>query len=312
MNRKVDREPAKPNPIAGLDFDFNDPNAWYRYVADSFVLTGLSRLSGKAYAREIRILVHRFGKPPFELTEGEVRTFILERHTKLNGSSRRILYRGLHFLFNELFKYDWELLKNTRAKREVTEPAILSRGEVARLLQSTTAPHLYTYLRTVYSCGLRLNEALHLRLGDIDRAGGVIHVRQGKGARDRKVVLPSFTLKLLGRYWLIHRNPGWLFPALGRDGKGGPTAAKPMSESSVQNGMRRQLKRAGITKSQVSLHTLRHSYATHLLEAGVPLTVLQQQLGHKDIETTLRYVHLSREAQVDSAGIIDGMMGAIR
>ncbi len=126
------------------------------------------------------------------------------------------------------------------------------------------------------------------------------------------MVLPSLTLDMLGRYWLPHRNRDWLFPALGRDGRGGPTDDSPMSVSAVQGGMRRQLKRAGITKAGVTIHSLRHAYATHLLEAGVPLTVLQQQLGHDRIETTLRYVHLSKPAQVDSARIIDELMRAIR
>ena len=238
------------NPLPDTDFDLRDPNGWYRYVADSLVLTGLARRSGETYAREIRILVQRF---------------------------QRILYRGLRFLFN-----------------------------------SIKTPHIYAYLRTVYSCGLRLSEALHIRPGDIDRAGGRLHIRQGKGSKDRKVVLPPLTLEMLGRYWLRHRNPRWLFPALGKDGKGGPTAEQPMSITAVQGGLRRHLKRAGITKSRVTIHTLRHSYATHLLEAGVPLTVLQQQLGHEKIETTLRYVHLSKEAQVDSVGIIGRLMGAIR
>jgi len=164
----------------------------------------------------------------------------------------------------------------------------------------------------VYSCGLRLSEALYIKPGDIDRAGERLHIRQGKGAKDRKVILPPLTLKILERYWLRHRNPRWLFPALGRDGKGGPTADKPMSITAVQGGLRRYLKRAGITKARVSIHSLRHSYATHLLEAGVPLTVLQLLLGHEKIETTLRYIHLSREAQVDSVGIIDNLMRAIR
>lgn len=303
---------AAINPLPDIDFDVTDPNAWYRYVADSLVLTGLARRSGEAYAREVRILVHRFQRPPFQLSEAEVRRFILERHEKLNGSSQRILYRGLRFLYNELFKYDWELLKAASAKRETTEPTILSRQEVARLFNTVKTPHIYAYLRTVYSCGLRLAEALHIRPGDIDRAAGLLHVRRGKGAKDRKVVLPSLTLEMLGRYWKRHRNPDWIFPALGRSGKEGPTADKPMSVCAVQGGLRRYLKRAGISKSGVTIHTLRHSYATHLLEAGVPLTVLQQLLGHDKIETTLRYVHLSKEAQVDSAGIIDGLMGAIR
>ena len=228
------------------------------------------------------------------------------------GSTFGGLYRGLRFLYNDLFQYDWELLKAVSAKHEITEPTILSREEVGRLFDSIKTPHIYAYLRTVYSCGLRLGEALHVRPGDIDRAAGLLHIRQGKGAKDRKVILPPLTLDMLGRYWKCHRNPDWLFPALGRSGKGGPTADKPMSVSAVQGGLRRYLKRAGINKSRVTIHTLRHSYATHLLEAGVPLTVLQRLLGHEKIETTLRYVHLSKEAQVDSAAIVSELMKAIR
>jgi integrase len=312
MKKESTRPAAAVNPLPDLDFDVCDANAWYRYVVDSLVLTGLARRSGEAYAREVRILVRRFEKPPFLLSEAEVRAFILERHEKLNGSSRRILYRGLRFLYNDLFKCDWELLKTVSAKREIIEPAILSRGEVARLFDSIKTPHIYAYLRTVYSCGLRLSEALYIAPGDIDRAAGVLHIRQGKGAKDRKVVLPSFTLKVLERYWLRHRNPDWLFPALGRDGKGGPTADRPMSVCAVQGGLRRYLKRAGITKSRVTVHTLRHSYATHLIEAGVPLRVLQKLLGHRKVETTLRYVHLSKDARVDSAAVIEDLMRAIR
>ncbi|MCK5806178.1 MAG: tyrosine-type recombinase/integrase [Lentisphaeria bacterium] len=308
--RTVSKEAV--NPLPDFQFDASDPNGWYQYVADSLVLTGLATRTGETYAREVRILMRRFGKPPFLLTEGDVRTFMLERHEKLNGSSQRILYRGLRFLYNDLFKFDWELLKAARTKYETIEPAILSREEIKRLLESIQTPQIYAYLRTVYSCGLRLSEALNIKVGDIDRAGGVLHVRQGKGAKDRKVFLPSLTLDMLGRYWLRHRNPAWMFPALGRNGKGGPTADKPMSICTVQGGLRRYLKRAGVTKSRVSIHTLRHSYATHLLEAGVPLTVLQKQLGHENITTTLRYVHLSREAQVDSAQIVDRMMGRIQ
>ncbi len=311
MKKKCTPAAAEINPLNDAHFDPEDANAWYRYVADSMVLTGLAKRSGEAYAREVRILVRHFNKAPYLLNEAELRSFLLTRHTELNGSSQRILYRGMRFLFNDLFKRDWEILKSVRARHEIIEPTILSRAEVKRLFDSIKTFHTYAYLRTVYSCGLRLSEALHISPGDIDRAGGVLHVRQGKGSKDRKVVLPPATLRMLGSYWLTHRNPDWLFPALGRDGKGGASATEPMSISAVQGGMRRHLKKAGINKSRVSIHTLRHSYATHLLEAGVPLTVLQQQMGHEKIETMLRYVHLSKPAQVSSTEIIRSLMQVI-
>lgn len=294
-------------------FDVNDPKGWFKYVADWVVINGKSRRTGEAYARDVRILVSRLQKPAFLITEPEVREFILDRHKTLGGSSRRIMYRGLSILFHDILGYDWELLRAAKAKREITEPTILTRGEVDLLFQAAAPQqHIYTYLRTVYSCGLRMSEALNIRVGDIDRACGLLRVRRGKGAKDRRVFLAPATLRMLEAYWKVHRNPEWLFPALGRSGKGGPTATGPMSTAAVQGGMLRTVKRAGITKSRVTLHTLRHSYATHLLEAGVPLTVLQQQLGHKKIETTLRYVHLSRPAQVDSERIIGELMRVIK
>jgi integrase len=312
----MEREPVSSAPevkhLPSFDFDVSDPQGWFRHVADWIVLSGRSRRTGEAYARDVRILVARIGKPAHLIAESEVRDFMLERHSALGGSSRRIMYRGLSILFNEILKFDWELLRAARAKRDVVEPTILTRAEVAKLFGAATTQAIYTYLRTVYSCGLRMSEALHLRVGDIDRARGVLRVRRGKGSKDRSVILPAATLRMLGAYWKTHHNREWLFPALGQSGRGGPTAGAPMSIAAVQGAMLRTAKRAGITKSGVTLHTLRHSYATHLLEANVPLTVLQRQLGHTKIETTLRYVHLSRPAQVNAEAIVGELMRVIR
>lgn len=303
---------TKVNKLPAFNFDVNDPRAWYRFVADWVVLQGKARRTGETYARNVRILLTRLGKPAFLVSEEEVREFMVTRHNDLGGSSRRIMYRGLNILFNDILKLDWELLRAARAKRAIVEPTILTRGEVDALFRAASAQQIYTYLRTVYSCGLRMTEALNLRVGDIDRACGLLRIRNGKGAKDRNVFLPPATLRMLQSYWKTHRNPDWLFPALGRNGKGGPTATAPMSTAAVQGGMLRTVKRARITKSRVTLHSLRHAYATHLLEAGVPLTVLQKQLGHKKIETTLRYVHLSRPALVDSESIVHELMRVIR
>jgi len=303
--------PTPSNPLPDARFDVHSPNAWCEYVRDSFVLVGLSRRSAETYARQVYILVRDVGKPPSLMTPEEVRRFIMDRHETLNGSSRRILYRVLRFLFHDILKHDWELLRTARSKREVTEPTILTREEVAHLFQAVSEPSLYCFLRTVYSCGLRLSEALHIRPGDIDRAAGMLHVRQGKGAKDRKIILPPATLRMLGAYWRMHRNPGWIFPVRKRNGKAVAYADKATVPTTVQAGLRRVLKTTGITKAYVTIHTLRHSYATHLLEAGVPLTVLQKQLGHKNIETTLRYVHLSVPAQIDAVATVGELMRAI-
>ena len=132
--------------------------------------------------------------------------------------------------------------------------------------------------------------------------------RCGKGAKDRYVQLPQPTLKLLRRYWLTHRHPRLLFPALGRSGTGAHLAQTPMAKSSVQGAFRRAKWDAGVRKKAVSVHTLRHSYATHLLEAGVNLRVIQRYMGHSRLETTMLYLHLTQKGQEDACQLINHVM----
>jgi len=168
--------------------------------------------------------------------------------------------------------------------------------------------HNYAFYRTVYSCGLRLQEALFLEISDIDSDRMLIHVHRGKCAKDRFVPLPKQTLVLLRKYWKTHRNKKLLFPGLGRGGKGRPTSKTPMAIDSVQGGFRQAVHAAGIKKRRVTIHTLRHSYATHLLESGVNLRVIQRYLGHAQLETTMVYLHLTQKGHEDAYEIIDGLM----
>jgi integrase/recombinase XerD len=187
---------------------------------------------------------------------------------------------------------------------------VLSVEEVRRLLGEVKTVQNHTFLSTVYSCGLRLQEALHLEVSDIDSNPDrmMIHVHRGKGAKDRYVPLLHKTLGLLRTYWATHRNPRLLFPALGRNGKGARDAATPMAKSSVQGAFRHAKWSAGIRKRSVSVHTLRHSYATHLLEAGVNLRVIQRYMGHSQLETTMVYLHLTQKGQEDAFKLIDQLM----
>src|SRR5690606_672250 len=150
-------------------------------------------------------------------------------------------------------------------------PAVMSLAEVRQLIDAVQTPHNRTFFQTVYSLGLRLQEGLHLQPGDIDSQRMLVHVHRGKGAKDRYVPLPDTTLLVLRDYWRTHRNPTLIFPATGRDHQQALTAITPMSESSVQGCMKRVVEGLGWKKRRVSIHTLRHSYATHLLEAGVNL-----------------------------------------
>ncbi|MDI6793887.1 MAG: tyrosine-type recombinase/integrase [bacterium] len=148
----------------------------------------------------------------------------------------------------------------------------------------------------MYSCGLRLQEGTNLQVPDIDSSRSLIHVHHGKGGKDRYVPLPQTTLQMLREYWSTHRNPLWIFPAPGRGGIAMPTANQPMPKSSVQNVFKAALKQGGIHK-RASVHTLRHSDATHLLEAGVNLRLIQEYLGHSSPTTTAIYTYLTERSQ---------------
>jgi integrase/recombinase XerD len=155
---------------------------------------------------------------------------------------------------------------------------------------------------------LSLGEALALTVDDIDAEAMLLRVRSGKGRVDRTVPLPEHILTLLRRYWRTHRNERLIFPALGRGQTGGHTATEPMNRASVQGAFRRALKAAGLARPHVSIHTLRHSYATHLLEAGVNIRFIQHALGHRCLETTMRYLHLTRKGQANAYQIITSVM----
>ena len=162
-------------------------------------------------------------------------------------------------------------------------------------------------LTTIYSCGLRLGEGLKLEVGDIDAGRMFLHIRGGKGNKDRYVPLPQRTLELLRQQWKTHRHPRLLFPAKGHSGQGAPTATQPMCRSTLQRAFRLALKAAGVKKA-AHIHTLRHSYATHLLEQGENLRQLQVNLGHHSPNVTVIYTHLTSLCQTQHQKRLDDFM----
>jgi integrase len=163
-------------------------------------------------------------------------------------------------------------------------------------------------LGTLYSCGLRLKEGLHLQVADIDSDRLQVHVRNGKGGKDRYVPLPERTLQMLRQYWVTHRHPEWLFPASNFRGN---MATAPMNPSSVQKAFRAACKENGIQK-HATVHTLRHSWATHMLEAGVNLRIIQAYLGHRSPKTTAIYTHLTRKAEVPAVTAINQVLDELQ
>jgi site-specific recombinase XerD len=220
----------------------------------------------------------------------------------------RICYCGIRFFYVNVLERNWHILSILRAQNEHRLPAVLSVEEARSILAHVKTLHNHVYLSTVYSCGLRLHEGLYLEVADIDSQRMMIHVHRGKGAKDRYVPLPQSTLQLLRQYWRTHRHPQLLFPAVGRSGSGAKQALIPMAKSSVQGALRRAKWDAGVRKKGVSIHTLRHCYATHLLEAGVNLRVIQRYMGHARLETTMLYLHLTQKGQENACQLINHVM----
>ncbi len=284
---------------------------WYQKSMNALALNGKAGRTQDAYSRALRMLCEFYDdKAPEDIAEAELEAYFLHRRNVDHWSANtlRICYCGIRFYFVKVLQRDWNLFNFLRAKSESRLPAVLSREEVRSLLACVRTPHNRAYLGTVYGCGLRLQEALYLEVSDIDSDRMMVHVHRVKGAKDRFVPLPRTTLATLRQHWCSHRHAQLLFPAWGRDSRSAASATTPMAISTVQGALRAAKEQAGITKKAVSVHTLRHSYATHLLEAGVNLRVIQQYLGHTSLETTMVYLHLTNKGQEEAVARIDDLM----
>jgi integrase/recombinase XerD len=261
-------------------------------------LRGLSERTQESYVRAVRQLAEHYHKSPDLITEEELRQYFLHLKNikRYSRNTMTIAICGIRFCYQQTLNRDWIIFGIVRPAPEKKLPTILSIAEVRQILGRVRLPRYRVCLATIYSCGLRLQEGTNLRVSDIDSARLMIHVRHGKGAKDRYVPLPERTLELLRQYWKTHRNPGLLFPAEGRNHRDLAQATQPMSKSSVQQAFRAALKASGNHK-RASVHTLRHSWATHLLEAGVNLRLIQEWLGHSSPATTSIYTHLTVKAE---------------
>lgn len=297
--KATSKSPAPHRPISELR----------QRMQQDLKLAGLSQGTQQAYLRAVRQLAEHFKTPPDQLSEAQLRQYLvfLKDDRQVASATLRLAYSGIRFFYTRTAPRDWPTLKNVRIPKPKTLPDVLSIEEVHRLIEAVRQPHIKAYFWTVYSLGLRRQEGLGLQVGDIDRQRKLVHVRCGKGAKDRYVPLPAKTLAVLSDYWLTHRNPVWLFPTHARNPERAKTATRPMSRGSVERAIRHVVQQLKLRKS-VHLHTLRHSYATHLLEAGVSLRLIQQYLGHRSLQTTMIYLHLTSLGQEQALAAIERLM----
>ncbi len=277
---------------------------------EDLILKGMSERTRESYIRAVRQLEKYTRKNADKSSEDDLRNYFLYliNIKKFSANTFKIAFYGIRFYYTITLQRQWCIFDLVKPKDERKLPVVLSTEEVRRMLSFVKVQRHYAFLSTTYSCGLRLQEALNLHVGDISSDRMVIHVRNGKGARDRYVPLPKATLKILRRYWCTHHNDSLIFPATGRGGvHKGPDSTTHMSKPSVQRAVKLALEDAGIRK-KAHIHTLRHSYATHLLENGVSLKLIQQYLGHANIQSTLIYVHLTSKSHDQAYKKIDSLM----
>ena len=278
-------------------------------MIEDMQLHGFAERTQEAYLSAVRQLARHYRKPLDQIDEEELRGYFLflknEKHAARNTCT--IALCGIKFFFQHTLGREWKTFDFLRPQKEKRLPVVLSVEEVSRVLKRVRLYHYRVCLTTIYACGLRLLEGTRLQVKDIDGQRKMLHIHQAKGNKDRYVPLPEACLNRLRQYWLTHRNPVWLFPALREDWLGSQKARRPMSESGVQRAFRAALRECGLHK-KATVHTLRHSYATHLLEAGLNLRIIQSYLGHASPATTAIYTHMTQISTERTAQTINQVL----
>ena len=243
------------------------------------------------YIRTVEDFARRFNRPPDRLGPRHIREYQAELFQKRKLSPNSVIRHlaALRFFYVKTLKRSWSIAETPYPKWVFRLPTILSQEEVAQLIDAALTPYHRTLLMTLYATGARRAELTHLKVSDIDSQRMVIRIQGGKGRKDRDVMLSPKLLEELRAHWCrLQRKPSsWLFPG-NRDHRGD----QPIDTKTVWHACKQAAKRAGI-KKDVHPHTLRHSFATHLLEAGADLRTIQILLGHRDLEETTIYLHLS-------------------
>jgi integrase/recombinase XerD len=268
------------------------------------------RLQGKrpstidAYARAVRRITAFFDKSPDTLTTADLKQYFNNLIQTHSWSTVKLDRNGLQFFYRYTIHKQWEWLAIVKPPQVRRIPDILTSSQVSELIKQTRKLRYQVFFITLYSMGLRLSEGLNLTIHDIDKSTMLVHVRDGKGGKDRMVPMPEITLLALRNYWKTHRHEHLILP--GTQSK----TNTPMDKGSIQKALQRVLQHCQI-KKHISPHSLRHCFATHLLEQGLDLRSLQQLLGHASLNTTARYTQLTKVKQRDMSRAVNDLTGKL-
>jgi len=267
----------------------------YAQFLKTLKLQGYSLSTIEAYTHAIRRCATYFDRcPDKRLTKNELTQYFSDLLKTHSWSTIKRDRNGLQRYFELILEHKWDWVTIIKPPCVKTLPDILSPTEINRLLEHIHKPQYAVLCFVMYTMGLRIGEALNLQIGDIDREHNRVHIRQGKGQKDRYTQLPEATYQLLRQFWATHRHKKWLFPSQQ------PSRSNlPMDRGSTQKAIREAVEAAGIRK-HITAHSLRHCYATHLIEAGLNLSAVQNLMGHEDPRTTAIYTQLTTVIQQDA------------
>jgi integrase/recombinase XerD len=265
-------------------------------MIDEMKLRNFSERTQQCYLSAVVGLVKHYRRSPDQLTQDEIRAYLLHlKERGLSASSRNVAISGMKFFYHQILGWNEKQLFIPPRKRSWQLPEVLSQKEVERLLLATAKQRDRCLLMTAYATGLRVSELVRLKVSAIDSQRMMVRVEQGKGQKDRYTILSQQLLLELRSYWKEHRSPVYLFP----NRKGGP-----LSIDYAQRIYNLAKLKAGIQKGK-GIHTLRHCFATHLLEAGVDLKTIQTLLGHNSIESTQRYLQIRQHRLTTTANPLE-------
>ncbi len=282
----------------------------YQKMSEDLHLTGKGKRTHDGYLREIRKMADHCRTSPDDITEDQMRRYFLHLKNERNfaAGSLTVTLSALKFFYRVTCPRDWITLEQLKVKGPKTLPEVITQRQVRNILNACTTLRMKTFFRTLYSLGLRLSEGLNLQVGDIDAARGLVHIHHGKGAKDRYIPIASATVAALREFWKTHRHPVLLFPAEGRNHRVDHDSSEVMADTTPQDAMKKITRQLKFGK-KVSCHTLRHSFATHLFEAGVSLRNIQKWMGHSNLQTTLQYLHITETAEADARETVERLFG---
>jgi len=281
---------------------FNSQYAKYQRL---LVLQGYSEATIDNYCRSLRRLAKWCDRcPDKRLKKDDFEAYFSELIATHSWSTIKVDRNAITHYWTLVLELEWQWIDLVKPPIVRHLPDILTAQEIVTVLSHVHKRHYRVFLYTVYTLGLRLSETLHLKVSDIDGGTNRVHIREGKGCKDRFVILPNNTYKVLRQFWKTHQHKKWIFPSLQSDHD------CPMDKGSAQKAMKLALQSANIHK-RVSIHNLRHSFGTHSLEAGMDLRSLQELLGHESPKTTALYTQMTDRIHKNNNDIVNGFVNEI-